>query len=163
MKRIIIIAGVAAIIGSCGNHEQEAQQMAQQRSLDSLKSAVAAQQAAMERQRALDSMTRVLEEREQQVAAAKASRHSTSVKNVYYTPSGTASSTSGNAAQQQRKGWSSTATGAVIGAGVGAVSGALIDDRKGRGAIIGGLAGAGVGAGTGAIIDNNKKKKESQR
>jgi hypothetical protein len=53
--------------------------------------------------------------------------------------------------------WSSTAKGAVIGAGVGAVTGAIISKKKGTGAIIGGLAGAGVGAGTGAIIDGSKK------
>lgn len=56
-----------------------------------------------------------------------------------------------------RKKWSSTAKGAVIGAGVGAVTGAVISKKKGEGAIIGGLAGAGVGAGTGAIIDGSKK------
>jgi hypothetical protein len=60
--------------------------------------------------------------------------------------------------EQKRKGWSSTAKGAVIGAGVGAVTGAVIDKKHhGEGAIIGGLAGAGVGAGTGAIIDGKKK------
>ena len=56
-----------------------------------------------------------------------------------------------------RKKWSSTAKGAVIGAGVGAATGAIISKKKGTGAIIGGLAGAGVGAGTGAIIDGSKK------
>ena len=57
----------------------------------------------------------------------------------------------------KKKGWSSTAKGAVIGAGVGAATGAIISKKKGQGAIIGGLAGAGVGAGTGAIIDSKKK------
>jgi hypothetical protein len=57
----------------------------------------------------------------------------------------------------KKKGWSGAAKGAVIGAGVGAVTGALISKKKGQGAIIGGLAGAGVGAGTGAIVDDSKK------
>ena len=58
-----------------------------------------------------------------------------------------------------RKKWSGAAKGAVIGAGVGAISGAIIDKKHpGTGAIIGGLAGAGIGAGTGAIIDGKKKK-----
>ncbi|MEO8252869.1 MAG: glycine zipper family protein [Flavobacterium sp.] len=61
------------------------------------------------------------------------------------------------AATKQRKKWSGTAKGAVIGAGVGAITGAVISKKKGTGAIIGGLAGAGVGAGTGAIIDGKKK------
>lgn len=62
------------------------------------------------------------------------------------------------AAAPQRKKWSGAAKGAVIGAGVGAVTGAIISKKKGEGAIIGGLAGAGVGAGTGAILDDKKKK-----
>ena len=50
--------------------------------------------------------------------------------------------------------------GALIGAGVGAVSGAIIDkNNRGRGAVIGGVIGAGVGAGAGAIIDKKQKKK----
>ena len=50
--------------------------------------------------------------------------------------------------------------GALIGAGVGAVSGAIINkSNRGKGAVIGGIIGAGVGAGTGIIIDNKEKKK----
>lgn len=56
-----------------------------------------------------------------------------------------------------KKKWSGAAKGAVIGAGVGAVTGAAISKNKAEGAIIGGLAGAGVGAGTGAIVDESKK------
>ena len=55
------------------------------------------------------------------------------------------------------KKWSGAAKGAVIGAGVGAITGALVDKKHGEGALIGGLAGAGLGAGTGAIIDGKKK------
>lgn len=61
------------------------------------------------------------------------------------------------AAAPQRKKWSGAAKGAVIGAGVGAITGAAISKKKAEGAIIGGLAGAGVGAGAGAIIDDKKK------
>lgn len=56
---------------------------------------------------------------------------------------------------------SSTAKGAIIGAGVGAVTGAIVDKKHGEGAIVGAVLGAGAGAGTGAIIDHNKKKKEA--
>ena len=62
------------------------------------------------------------------------------------------------AAAPQRKKWSGAAKGAVIGAGVGAVTGAVISKKKGEGAVIGGLAGAGVGAGVGAVLDDKKKK-----
>ena len=60
---------------------------------------------------------------------------------------------------QKRKGMSNTAKGALIGAGVGAATGAVVSKKKGTGAVIGGLAGAAVGAGTGAIIDDKKNKK----
>lgn len=76
--------------------------------------------------------------------------------------SGSSASTSSPATTQQKKGWSSTAKGAVIGAGAGALTGALVSKQKGTGAIVGGVLGAGAGAATGAIIDKNKKKKQQQ-
>jgi hypothetical protein len=61
---------------------------------------------------------------------------------------------------KKKKGWSNTAKGAVIGAGVGAVTGAIVDKKSSAtGAVVGGLAGAGVGAATGAVIDHKKKKR----
>ena len=58
-------------------------------------------------------------------------------------------------ATPEKKGWSSAAKGAVIGAGAGAVTGILVDKKDGRGAAIGGV----VGAGTGYIIGRQKDKK----
>jgi chromatin remodeling complex protein RSC6 len=63
---------------------------------------------------------------------------------------------------KQKKGWSNKAKGAVIGAGVGAVTGAMIDKKKGEGAVIGGIIGAGAGLGVGAIIDDKEKKQSKQ-
>ena len=63
---------------------------------------------------------------------------------------------------QKKKGWSHTAKGAVVGAGTGAVTGAIINKKRGQGAIVGTLIGAGVGAGTGAIVDAQKKKKNQR-
>ena len=54
-----------------------------------------------------------------------------------------------------KKGWSSAAKGAAIGAGAGAITGVLVDKKKGRGAVIGGV----VGAGTGYVIGRAKDKK----
>ncbi|MBO9728754.1 MAG: hypothetical protein J7623_08960 [Chitinophaga sp.] len=56
------------------------------------------------------------------------------------------------------KGWSHTAKGAVVGAGAGAITGAIVNKDHLKGAAIGTLIGAGVGAGTGAIVDHKKKK-----
>ena len=57
----------------------------------------------------------------------------------------------------RKRGWSAKAKGAVIGAGAGAITGAVIDRKnRGAGAVIGGLLGAGAGTGVGAIIDKKK-------
>lgn len=70
----------------------------------------------------------------------------------------TTNTTTTAAAPAKKKGWSAKAKGALIGAGVGAVTGAVVDKRHGEGAVIGGLTGAAAGTGVGAIIDDKKKK-----
>ncbi|WP_400193691.1 YMGG-like glycine zipper-containing protein [Hymenobacter sp. B81] len=63
-------------------------------------------------------------------------------------------------AQTTKKGWSKKGKGAAIGAGSGAVAGAVIAGKgdRGKGAIIGGAAGA-VG---GALIGRKKDKKKDR-
>ncbi len=61
------------------------------------------------------------------------------------------------AAPEEKKGWSNSAKGAVIGAGAGAVGGAIISKKKGKGAIIGGV----LGAAGGYIIGKHKDKKDT--
>ncbi|ATP56628.1 hypothetical protein CPT03_09145 [Pedobacter ginsengisoli] len=58
----------------------------------------------------------------------------------------------------KKKGWSDAAKGTVIGAGAGAIGGALIDKKHGRGAIIGGV----VGAGAGYLIGRDKDRKSGR-
>lgn len=59
----------------------------------------------------------------------------------------------------KKKGWSNKAKGTVIGAGTGAVVGAVADkNHRARGAVIG----TAVGAGAGYIIGDNVKKKNTQ-
>ena len=58
-----------------------------------------------------------------------------------------------------KKRMSDVTKGALIGAGVGAASGAVIDGKKPvRGAVLGGAVGAAGGAVTGKIIQDNKRK-----
>ncbi len=59
----------------------------------------------------------------------------------------------------KKKGWSSAAKGTVIGAASGAVLGAIVDKKHGRGAVIGGL----IGAGGGYLIGHKKDKKRAQQ
>ena len=58
----------------------------------------------------------------------------------------------------KKKGWSNATKGAVIGAGTGAIGGAIISKKKGLGAVIGGM----VGAAGGYIIGKNMDKKNAR-
>jgi hypothetical protein len=58
----------------------------------------------------------------------------------------------------KKKGWSGAAKGTVIGAGSGAIIGAIVSKKKGTGAIIGGL----IGAGAGYVVGNEKDKKNKR-
>ena len=62
-------------------------------------------------------------------------------------------------ATEEKKGWSNAAKGAAIGAGAGAIGGAVISKKKGKGAVIGGV----LGAAGGYIIGKNKDKKDTAR
>ncbi len=74
---------------------------------------------------------------------------------VYSAPASTPAVYQQQPAQQQKRGWSAKAKGAVIGAGTGAAAGAIINGRNRlAGAVIGGVLGAGVGTGIGAILDH---------
>jgi YMGG-like Gly-zipper len=54
----------------------------------------------------------------------------------------------------RKKGWSKAAKGTVIGAGAGAIAGAIINKKnRGAGAVIGGILGAGAGYGIGRSMD----------
>lgn len=144
---LLSLAAATIILSSCRDTAAENKMAEQQRSMDSIKIAMEQQRIELDKQKTIDSMNAIANQRSAEAAAVAASR--------------TAAATSSNATQTttaKRKGWSNTAKGAVIGAGVGAVTGAAVSKRDGEGAIIGGLAGAAVGAGTGAIIDDKKKK-----
>lgn len=57
-------------------------------------------------------------------------------------------------APEEKKGWSKAAKGTVIGAGGGAILGAVINKKnRAAGAVIGGVLGAGVGYGLGKVLD----------
>lgn len=63
-----------------------------------------------------------------------------------------------NTQPAKKKGWSKAAKGTAIGAGSGAIVGAVVSKKKGKGAIIGGV----VGAGAGYIIGRNEDKKDGR-
>jgi YMGG-like Gly-zipper len=140
VKRFATILTMTALFAACGNgkNKQALIEAQRQKTLDSMN-------LVMQKQKAIDSM--------KLVEAKKVPVHNTHT--VEYVNS---SSNAAYAPAAKKKGMSTPVKGALIGAGVGAVSGAVIDKKHGRGAVLGGLIGAGAGAGTGVIIDNKKKK-----
>ena len=127
------------LLVSCQFQNKAEIEKAKQASIDSMKMQI-------EQQRVVDSM---------QTELARVNEEKEAVQN---SKTVVVNNTTTTQAVPKKKGWSNTAKGAVIGAGVGAATGAIVSKRKGTGAIIGGLAGAGIGAGTGAIIDSKKKE-----
>lgn len=148
MKNSILIIATAVVMFSCKDTANEAGSVgdSKQATIDSMNVVMEKQQAEMAKQKTIDSMQAVAARQRPVVINNQAPAQAV-------TP-----------AEQKKKGWSGAAKGAVIGAGAGAIGGAIINKKdRGTGAVIGGLAGAGLGAGTGAILDSEKKKKEEQK
>ncbi|MES2702795.1 MAG: YMGG-like glycine zipper-containing protein [Bacteroidota bacterium] len=165
---LIICAAISCLFASCGSAEKEAEAARTQATMDSMSMVIV-------KQKTIDSMN--------SIAAVPMG----SIENTAGNPSATGASTarprSANGGSRttnnysstttttnnqpapvaaKKKGWSSKAKGAVIGAGAGAATGAIVNKRnRGVGALIGGAAGAAVGLGTGAIIDHKKKENEA--
>lgn len=148
MKRVIMIFTVAAIISACNNNTAKTDALTKEAAYKHIKDSLR-----------LDS----LEAAEAQVKAEKATPAPAPVTVIHTSTPRTTyvkgeSETYTNTEPAKKKGWSSAAKGAVIGAGAGAVTGVLVDKKDGRGAIIGGV----VGAGTGYVIGRDKDKKSGR-
>lgn len=147
MKRILTIVAFAAIVAGCNSNANENAKVNQ----DSIR--IAKEQAK------LDSFERA--EVAEKAAAAAVAKERAAVRTQTrqnFSSSSSSASPAPTPAQQQKKGWSSAAKGAVIGGVVGAGTGVLIDKKDGRGAVIGGV----VGAGTGYAIGRDKDKKSGR-
>jgi hypothetical protein len=143
MKQLILTLATTLVLFACNNKPDPG---------------VAAQNA---RQAVIDSMKAV-----DSVNAVKKAHHEHNSAAVQNSEGGGGGGTSTAATTTtttpaKKKGWSHTAKGAVVGAGAGAITGALINKDHLKGAAIGTVVGAGAGAGIGAIVDHQKKKKEA--
>lgn len=147
MKKILTGLAVVTVMAACNsntNKEAEIQQ-AKQYTIDSMQNAQALQEAE---ERALVA---------EQAAAKRSSTRSSSRNTVTYRSYSEPATLP--TAEQERRGWSNKAKGAVVGGVVGAVTGAAVSkDKKAKGAVIGGVVGAAGGYGVGAILDNKKKR-----
>ena len=147
MKRIFSIIAIAVVMSACTNKakEEAVRQAAVKAVKDSLRVDSFQKAAVVQKQKQAE-IARVAEERrvlllaeQREANAAPATSQSTTTTTT-----------------TKKKGWSSAAKGTLIGAGAGAVGGALIG--KGKGAIIGGVAGAGAGY----LIGRGKDKKSGR-
>ena len=157
MKKVVYLCFMALLIIGCnsGAKQEEAVFQAKQAVLDSIVRADNDKKIEDIKKHITDSIN-----------LATAAKHQQEKVVIYKNADGGTSATTNNntttTEPTPKKGWSSKAKGAVIGAGVGAITGAMIDKKKGEGAVVGGLLGAGAGLGVGAIIDGKKKKQPKQ-
>lgn len=184
MKKIMLIPVMALMMVSCQKEDQQvvAANDSASMTIEALKLQVEQQKIALAKQSTIDSMQMIADNRlPMEFAAAPAAAHrATPVRThkrhrraaapespvIQNTPVAQAPAPVDNSnipatlpAEQKKKGWSNTAKGAVIGAGVGAIGGAIISkDHRVKGAVIGGLIGAAAGAGTGIILDKRKQR-----
>ena len=164
MKKIISILAIAYALASCNNdaaNKQTEQLAAQQRTLDSVKNAMA-QQHAVDSMNALMATQQQATAQQQGIATPHHAGQGTRVieRNTVTNTSTIQSQGNAPAAAPEKKRWSAKATGTLVGAGVGAITGAMVDKKKGEGAVVGGVLGAAAGLGTGAIIDKRKKNRQ---
>jgi hypothetical protein len=149
MKRLLILITMAAGIAACNSNASTNAETYQttKRYKDSIRldSFQRAEAVAKEIDRREEEAQLAEAEKTAAVAAASKSSSKTVVHHTY----------AATPATPAKKGWSSAAKGAAIGAGAGAVTGILVDKKDGRGAVIGGV----VGAGTGYVIGRQKDKK----
>ncbi|MET6995992.1 YMGG-like glycine zipper-containing protein [Chitinophaga defluvii] len=157
MKHLLIALATTVALFSCQSKADTAAAIEQARkaTIDSINAVNVA------KQQVIDSMNRVKTQRARRAAAAYSGNSYNAGENTAYDNT-TAATPAAPAKKKGWKSWSHTAKGAVVGAGAGAVTGAIVNKDRLKGAAIGTLIGAGTGAATGAIVDHQKKKKAQQ-
>lgn len=162
MKKTIIIFAFIPFVFACtdskkNNNSAEIAQ-AKQAAIDSVKQA----NLISQQQKTIDSLKNVaVINNQKETTKTTPDKATVGSKNGYVSSKSSVPATPVGYSTTKKKKLSNTAKGAIIGAGVGAVTGAVVAKKKGQGAIIGGVVGAGTGAGVGAIID--KKQKEEPK
>jgi hypothetical protein len=151
MRHLIIAFTLASIVAACNNSPKISAQ-AKQDSLNLAKAKLKAVQDSLK----IDSFQRAeARKEEEKITKARAAERAAQQPRTRQASYVKGYSDYYEQPQPQKKGWSSAAKGAVIGAGAGAVTGILVDKKNARGAIIGGV----VGAGTGYAIGRAKDRK----
>lgn len=161
MKHILIVASLVVATMGCNNsgNTNEKIQAARQAAIDSVNRVVEIERM---KQATIDSMNLVREMELAEATTANKTKETVVYRDGSYANSGYTPVSYGPAATGKKR-MSNAAKGALIGAGVGALTGvAIAKDKKGKGALIGAGVGAAAGAVTGVIVDKQKKKKQTQ-
>lgn len=158
MKKTIIIFAFIPFVFACTDSKQTNNSAeiakAKQAAIDSVNKA----NLIIQQQKTIDSLKNVAAINEKKEIAKTTEKTIVSSKNGYVGSKSSVPATPVGYSTTKKKKLSNTAKGAIIGASVGAVTGAVVAKKKGQGAVIGGVIGAGTGAGVGAVID--KKQEE---
>ena len=146
MKKILFTLVIAAGLTACNNQPKQ--------------TVVVIDTMAIKQQALLEEQARVQAEEHRRdsidaIRKAEARAEARAERRTYTTMSQNAQldEPAAQAAPAKKKGWSDAAKGTLIGAGAGALGGALIDKNHGRGAIIGTLVGGGAGYAIGRAKD----------
>ncbi|MGY3055576.1 hypothetical protein ACVWYG_003797 [Pedobacter sp. UYEF25] len=158
MKKLFAVVALSSVMFACNNKQKQdeanrQQVLQKQEQVKAIKDSIRLDSFAK-----AEAVKKEKAKKDVEVAAAyNAGKHSTS--RSYASGSSTSSSSYGGTQPTAKKqGWSDAAKGTVIGGAAGAVGGALIDKKHGRGAIIGGV----IGAGSGYLIGRGKDKKSGR-
>lgn len=146
-----IVITATVLLSACSNNNAKEQALIKQQAIAAVKDSLkldSFKKAEVKKQEEAKIAAQVKEEKRTLLLAEKNEAASQSSGSRNYEAS----------APAKKKGWSEAAKGTVIGAGAGALGGALIDKKKGRGAIIGGV----VGAGAGYLIGRDKDRKSGR-
>jgi hypothetical protein len=157
MKNFSVLGLFVVLIGSCAKKDNS-QEIAniKRMTIDSINRSneVALQKIKIDSLETLikkpQSESMVLAPSEKNNSYAYSSSNSKPTVNTYPTSS-----------RNKKKKLNKVAKGAIIGAGVGAVTGAVVSKKRGKGAIIGGVIGAGAGAGVGVVLEKKDKQKDN--
>jgi hypothetical protein len=149
MKSIVSVLCAICLLTGCnsGSKKQAEALQAKQMAIDSMKGVIA-------KKALIDSMNEVMAQQEEEMKA----KHDEEIAAMHKNEN---KQTLAATPAKKKKKWNNTAKGAVIGAGTGAIAGALIDKKHVEGALVGSVVGAGIGTATGVVIDGSKKKKRN--
>jgi hypothetical protein len=154
MKIQIIILSAMVLVSSCNTNPKPSGTPTDSTRM-AADTAGLAQFQAMKAQNELGIQKEEKQDESSSKEVKKNSNTSTSSSNNKSEQVGNATSTTST----EKKGWSKTAKGAVIGGVAGAAGGAVINKKnRAAGAVIGGV----IGAGTGAVIGNEMDKKDGR-